>query len=416
MRSLERGLAVVAALSVGFSARLSAQIARVSVSREQLRLAFAVDTARPLGWSQGRPATFLAGYSWAVSVSGMDGPKWIGFAVSRDSTTPRRFSSLAELVRAGRAEVCQGGMAVICDDSHTTASPAADSIVVIVRDSLEIRRLFILRPESLRFSIRLPDDSADGDRGARVGVNYVDPQIPIPTVSTRAEFAAARRRYEEGIHATSRSISGLGPAPDQFWLQTGDSVAVGLREERCTFDSCSELRSPPSDSGWSIADPRVARLQLPDSIKRGPLLVSSDPRFFLKALRPGRTALIVRGIHSPNDTAVSSSPPAVVLRREILVTAPVHGVRIVTHPDTVLLHKQFTVEVRAFGSNGRRVPNVPVVLTYGSGELRYAAITTGRARIQLDTTGVARLVARVMQIADSADLVVVPAGARAPRR
>jgi hypothetical protein len=105
-----------------------------------------------------------------------------------------------------------------------------------------------------------------------------------------------------------------------------------------------------------------------------------------------------------------------VLRREILVTAPVHGVRIVTHPDTVLLHKQFTVEVRAFGSNGRRVPNVPVVLTYGSGELRYAAITTGRARIQLDTTGVARLVARVMQIADSADLVVVPAGARAPRR
>src|SRR5829696_9877633 len=93
---------------------------RVVVNRRELRLAFPVDTTEVTGWPATAPSASPYGYWWQLAVNSMDGPRWIWFAVPRDSTA-REFASFSELLRTGRAELCQGGMALICSGSALRA-------------------------------------------------------------------------------------------------------------------------------------------------------------------------------------------------------------------------------------------------------------------------------------------------------
>ena len=390
---------------------------RVSVSRRELRLAFPVDTTDVRGWPASSPSASPHGYWWQVSVRGMDGPKWIWFTVPRDSTS-REFRSFPELLRAGRAELCQGGMALVCNGTGLRVSTRRDTLVVVMRDSSEIRRLFALRPAFLRFSSLRPDDPfAVGNHSVRV--EYVEPQIPQPTAATRTEWARAVRRYDASIHSYHRSIAtderpihSGGP----LWLQAGDSMAVRVAELHCTHDSCTETRPGPTDSGWTLSDPTVARLQAPDTNARRRPYSRSDTRYFVKAHRPGRAIISVLGVRGPSDTAASSTRPERNLQRELLVTQRVSRVRFVRKPDTVRVKEAFTIDIRAFDAEQREVAGVPIELRYVDRGIDHAGTATPNLQMQLVTPALTRLIARVGQIADTAIVIVVDSSVAPPPR
>jgi alpha-tubulin suppressor-like RCC1 family protein len=389
---------------------------RVLVSRRELRIAFPVDTTDVRGWLESTPAASAQRYWWQLAVDGMDGPRWIWFTVARDSTS-REFASFADFLHAGRAELCQGGMVVYCSDDGLRAFQRRDTLVIVFRSSTEIRRLFALRPAAVEYSVQRPEDSWDASRHS-VRVEYVDPQIPLPTAATHAEWARARRRQDASINSYHRAIAGddhwlySGTA---LWLQAGDSMAVHVSEMHCTYDLCTETHPPPSDSGWSVSDSTVARLQSPDTSARR----SSSwraARYFVQALRPGRVMLAVRGVHGATDTAASSSRPERDIQRELIVTRPIARVHFVKKPDTVRVKEPFTLDLRAFDADGRELAGVPIELRYTDRGIDHGGVATPNMQIQLEAPGPTRFVARVRQFADTATVVAVDGPATpAPR-
>ena len=390
---------------------------RVAVNRRELRVAFPVDTTDVRGWPESSPTTSTQRYWWQLAVSGMDGPKWVWFNVPRDSTS-REFASFTEFLRAGRAELCKGGMALTCTDAGLRAFQRRDTLVIVLRDSAEIRRLFALRPASLGFSVQRPEDAWDAGRDS-VRVDYVEPRIPDPTAATHAEWARARRRYEASINSYHRAIGSDDDwlhSGGALWLQTGDSMPVRVAETHCSHDVCTRLLSPASDSGWSVSDTTVVRLQSPDTSARRRSFRWPAERYFVKALHPGRVVLAVRGVHSAADTAASSTRPERDLRRELIVTRRVARVRFMKKPDTVRVKEAFTLDIRAFDADGREVAGVPIELRYAERGYDRAGVATPNMQIQLDAQGLTRLVARVKQLADTATVVAVDSSsAPAPR-
>jgi hypothetical protein len=305
------GLPVLASRAVVSSAAAAPRPRpRVAVNRRELRVAFPVDTTDVRGWPATPSSASPHGYWWQLSVSGMDGPKWIWFTVTRDSTS-REFASFADLLRAGRAELCQGGMVLVCNGATLRATRHRDTLVISLRDRREIHRLFALRPTFVRFSVQRPEDAyRAGDDSVRV--DYVEPRVPQPTAATRVEWARARRRYEASVHSYYRSIASDHRSllsRGELWLEAGDSVAVRIGELRCSHDTCLETRPAPRDSGWSVSDPTIARLQTPDTSARRRTFGRADARYFVKALRPGRG---VRGaVNTPcgEHDAAGAPPP-----------------------------------------------------------------------------------------------------------
>jgi len=273
-------------------------------------------------------------------------------------------------------------------------------------------------PVFLRYSVHRPESAYDSG-GDSVQVEYVEPQIPQPTAATHVQWARARRQYEASVHSYHRSIAGgdrglhsQGP----LWLQNGDSMAIRVSELHCSHDVCTETHPTPTDSGWSVSDPTVARLQAPDTSARRRMYLRIGSRYVVKALRPGRVVLAVRGVHSVSDTAVSSTQPERNLERELVVTQPVGSVRFLRKPDTVRVKQPFTLDIRAFDVEGRALAEVPIEFSYTERGIDHAGTAIPNMQIRLEAPGTTRLVARVRQLADTVTVVVVDSSATpAPR-
>jgi hypothetical protein len=386
-------LAMVIALLAPQEARAQPDPVRVIVNRREVRVVFPRDTARAWGWSARKEPGYYPFYIWGISVEGMDGPRSLLARVDRERDEPRDFASLVTLVASARAALCLPGMFGPCDSSHTRATVDDGRVVLTLRDSAQIARRFGMRPAFVRvWQERHAKHERFADDSARV--EYIAPQIPLPDAATREDAARSQRRYEASITTISRYITG-GIHSGSLWLEVGDSAAVSVTEMQCHYDVCTSAFSTPLDSGWTIADPSIARLQLAKPNSSDTVFILGGAPRYVKALRPGRTTMRVRGIHSPSDTAPSSKPPERELAREIIVTPPIERVEIAPRPDTVRVGEIITLHVRALDHEGRDFAGLPWQLEVLDGENRGIHIGPEAVSLGFTVPGRARIAARL---------------------
>ena len=402
------GLPPLAAPAIARRRAVPPEPVRVRVSRREVRIAFPADMARAWGWSERQDPNYLPAYAWGVMIEGMDGTRTLAARAGRVGQEARDFPSLERLIQAARVQGCSGGMIAQCSDFGMQASVEDGRVVLTLRDSAQISRLFGMRPVFVSTWQQRPEEGYRFSRDS-VRVEYVSPQIPVPDAATRADAARSRRRFEESIRSTSRYISGGGDRWGRLWLVVGDSAAVHVDEMRCTYDACISSPAIVGDSGWTIDDPRVARVQ-------SAVLDTSNARFpfgparnvqYVKALRPGRTTLRVRGVHGPSDTAVSRRPPQRKLEREIIVTPPIGRVEIVTRPDTLRVRELFTFRVRVADRAGNELAGVPATLEVLDGDGRYVRDASGPVQMGLTSSGRTRIVARLGVHTDTLAVMVI---------
>jgi hypothetical protein len=344
-------------------------------------------------------------YIWSVAVPGMDGPQNLTAWVNTRTRGARQFASLSDLVKAADPVNCKGGMIPDCDDRNLTATGSGDVVTLVLRDSAQIARLFGMRPTFVQASETRPD----GDRRSSdsVRVEYVAPLIPEPDAALRADAARSRRRFEASINRIARIIEG-GSSGRGLWLAVGDSVSLRVNESHCTYDMCVEAYPRQiADSGWSVDDSRIARLQMPVPDRGSDRRSYSQPMRYLKALRPGVTYVRVRGIHGPSDTAASSPPPARAIQRVVRVTRPIGRVEVTRPPDSVFVNRILYLNARTFDIEGHSVADVPVTFEVeGEGSI-YRSWSEVPAPVTIRTRGRKRIMARAGQCADTLTVTAV---------
>lgn len=377
----------------------------VIVSRREARVVFPRDTARAWGWSDRTDPGYIAGYAWGMTVTGMDGPRTLVASVARLKDEARDFPSLEALVAAARASLCLPGMLPNCSDSSTHVAVENGRVVLTLRDSARIARLFGLRPTSVDVWQQRPEDAYRYSRDTAI-VEYVAPQIPLPDAATRADAARSQRRYEASVSRIMRYIAG-GTNWKPLWLEVGDSASVSVAEMRCHHDVCSSGYAP-TDSGWTIVDSRIARVYVPKPDTRTDVIVIvGTSRPYVKALRPGRTVLRVRGLRSPSDTAPSSEPPERQLEREVIVTPPIERVEITPRPDTMRVDEIVRLRVRVLDRGGREVAGLPWRLEVLDGPDRSIRLGPEMAPTAFTAPGRIRIAASLGGHADTVTVTVI---------
>jgi hypothetical protein len=347
-------------------------------------------------------------YMWAVSLDGMDGPRILSLRVGREAEEARNFPSLEHLVAAAPAQLCSPGMMWTCEPSPIRASVEDGHVVLTLRDSARVARLFGLRPQSVAVWQRAPGVEDASSRDSAL-VEYIAPQIPFPNAATRADAARSQRRYEASISRITRYITGR-ETWHPLWLEVGDSERVAVHEMHCKYDSCSDGHPTPVDSGWTISDTLIARLQLAERESSADMIIlsSGGGRYFVKALRPGRTTLRVRGLHSTSDTAASEKPPEAQLEREVIVTPPITRLEIAPRRDTVRTGELFTLRVRALDSRGQELAGLPWRLDVIDGSYRSIQLGPEPQRFLFTTPGRVHIAAALGAHADTLTVTVVP--------
>ena len=408
-RTLLRAVLLTSAAWPALAAQSPAESVRVLVSRREVRIEFPKDTAHAWGWSDRKDEAYSPSYAWVIHVEGMDGPRSLWVRIDDYTHETRHFPSLQSLVAAAHAQRCSPGMIAQCSDSGMRATVESRRVVLTLRDSAQIARLFGMRPMTVLAWRHAPGDGNKYSSDT-VHVHYVAPDIPLPTVATRLDAERSRRRYEESISTIVRFLDGGEPF-QPLWLETGDSVRVSLDEMYCRYDSCSSGGySALRDSGWTIVDTTIARLQRIQRDTAGDielLIVGRNAAQYVKALRSGRTALRVRGIHGPSDTAASSKPPANEIDRTIIVAPPIDRVEIVPRPDSLRALETLTLAVRVLDRDGREVAGLPWRLEVLDGEGRGIRTGPEPQSIVFTTPGRARIVARLGAHTDTMSVMVV---------
>lgn len=381
---------------------------RVVVNAREVRVVFPRDTARAWGWSDRKELGYYPMYIWGVSVDGMDGPRILAARVGRDTNEARAFPSLERLVAAAVAQLCSPGMMWHCEPSPIRASVEDGHVVLTLRDSAQVARLFGMRAKSVDAWQRAPGEDGRISRDTAV-VEYIAPQIPLPDDATRADAARSQRRYEASISNITRYIAG-GEEWHPLWLEVGDSAIVAVTELHCHHDTCMSGSSTARDSGWTISDTRVARVQPVklDSSDDIIVIYSGGARQYVKALRPGRTMLRVRGLHSAADTAPSARRPERQLEREIIVTPPIRRIEIVPRRHTVRPREIFALRVRALDARGREIVRLPWRLEVLDGEYRSIQIGPKPQRFAFTAPGRVRIAAKLGAHVDTLTVTVLP--------
>ncbi|HKG95640.1 MAG TPA: hypothetical protein VKA84_27265 [Gemmatimonadaceae bacterium] len=391
---------------------------RVLASAREVRIIFPRDTARAWGWSERDDPSVSAGYVWHVVVDGLDGPESISLQAGRGyGGGARDFPSLDSLVAAGWTLHCAAGagMSGDCARDVVAARVEAGRVVLTMRDSATIRRLFGMRPPFVRLWHARPDAESRGDVDS-VRVEYVAPQLPAPDAAMRAEAAPRRRRYEARVNEITRHISAgradlAGGVVSELWLAVGDTALLYVSEAHCSFDACGVHPSASVlDSGWSVTDSTVVALRNPPEPPRlgrsGTGSSAPAPVAAAVALRPGRTELRVRGLHSPADTMPSRTPVPRELRRRVVVTPPVGRVRIAPLPDSVYVGDTVDVRVRVTDRAGRPIEGAPAGLLVTGGSMNRFWTAAGPVRFVPTAPGRLRLIASFASFADTLTLDV----------
>ena len=157
-RTLRPAIVISALALQAPAATVSVEPVRVIVSRREVRVVFPTDSARAWGWSDRKDPDYFPAYVWGIGVDGMDGPRFLDARVDRQQDEARNFPSLEQLVAAARAELCLPGMMARCDSSGTRVSVEDGRVVLTLRDSARIARLFGLRPALVSAWLHRPED------------------------------------------------------------------------------------------------------------------------------------------------------------------------------------------------------------------------------------------------------------------
>jgi hypothetical protein len=388
---------------------------RVQVSRDELRIEFPRDTAHRWGWSAAPAEPPNAPrYSWRMEVDAIEGPSDIRFDVRSGVPFPSVFSSLRELVDTGHGFICRYGMATTCGETRMAGAAAHGRAVFTLRDSALISRTFALRPRFVRLTNDRPETSFVWDS---VPIEYSTPGVQPLDSATRANALRARRRESLAHFRVQRGIMGGRGASEHIWLVVGDSLPLVLFEVQRLEDLGMSGQRDLSDSGWAVLDPRIAQLITPSPDRESARALRSNekyitavdygpPRRFIKALRPGITAVRVRGVHGLLDAALDSDLPSGVLERDVVVTRAPQRLTITPRPDTLRADEYLDVRVRVYDAVGDSTTRVPVELecTGCIGSHYYGARPI---RISPNARGRMTLVAKLDSLADTLSIVVV---------
>jgi hypothetical protein len=351
----------------------------VRVTRSEATISFPRDTESAWGWSaDSRPS---GEYVWQIGMGEEDLPRVVLFRVVPQRA--RRFPSLAALVAAGEAHVCWPMLMIRCDETPVEAAVRGGRVVLTLRDTAAIHRLFGTRPAVALAAVGRPGNPRRGVE-ATVPVTYADPQLPPPDSAFLAWNAAARRQFVAVPRRVLRSIEPQDRGRTNFWTTTGDSLLLDVSESRCRGDACSTTLAPFADAAWSVADGTVARIR--------PVPVTAEQRrssaraalFWVVGLRPGRTLLRISNLHSALDTATSEPAVSSTVEQEIVVTGPIAAVRICPRLTRVAADTTLVLHVEAVDRAGNVFRDPPAYLQLDGGVAGYRA---GERGIPISTRG-----------------------------
>lgn len=422
---LVRRSAVLALGLVGgaTSVSLSAQTAepldfatQVVVSRNEVRVYFAPET--PNTWDSPVAAgggNGPARFRWVAMLEG-NGPGSLGLSFSADPSR-RVAPSLDSIARTGRLQYCRmtnmgGGP---CSSADIAATVEDQRIVLIYRDTLEIRQLFGLRPASVFLFRMIPSSSPDDHHFANAPVRYIDPPILLDSAQ-RLAVVRERRRREASINSYSRSIVG-GSDARTLWLVVGDSAELAVEDFHCHVDLCSSYDYPfarPHDWGrWSLSDSSIARLRpltAAEALRPGDY--NMDGAMRIVAVRPGRLKVRATGVHTSVDTMPSYNPLDTILEREVVVTRPASRLVISPRPTSMIAGTPLTFSVRLLDHLGRTIDGPVIQLKWDTyvGFVRMATDTVG---VTFTQPGRHWVTASLRMHTDSVSVDVLPAN-RAP--
>jgi hypothetical protein len=382
----------------------------VEVSRTLVRVVFPADTATRWGWFETDDTRWYDGYAWSMWVDGgMDGPRSLYWGVGPDRSAAgagsrvRRFGSLQALLRAGRGGVCRAGMVQVCDDPIPRVTVADGRVVLALRDSATIARLFGLRPAWVRVYRRTPANS----RGMSdaVLVTYVEPQIPEPTIAVLDDAARSRRAYEAGVTRISRRIGGWPSSWPALWALVGDTLRLEVEESTCHHDVCSSSDAV-ADSGWWAEDTTIVRLEPPTSATQD-RAHERVPRVRLVGLRRGRTTLHVHGVRSGADTMPGGEHLPSELTREVVVTP--RPARLALHPaaDTARPGRPLRIGIEVGDAAGDPIPDAPVEVTADMGSYRRGTVGTVSISVTFERPGSRLVTASLGGLADTVLVTVL---------
>jgi hypothetical protein len=382
----------------------------VEVSRTLVRVVFPADTATRWGWFEADDTRSYDGYSWSMWVDGgMDGPRSLYWGVGPDRSAAgaagrvRRFGSLKALLSAGRGGVCRAGMAQVCDAPRPRVTVDDGRVVLALRDSATIARLFGLRPARVRVYRRTPADS----RGTSdsVLVTYVGPQIPEPTPAVRDEAARSRRAYEASVTRISRRIGGWPRSWPALWAPVGDTLRLEVEETTCHHDLCSSF-GEAVDSGWWAEDTTIVRVGPPTRVARDGAY-ERGPRVRLVGLRPGRTTLHVRGLRSGADTMAGGEHLPGELAREVVVTPRPARLALHLAADTARPGRPFRIGIEVGDAAGDPILDAPVEVTADVGSYRRETVGTVSISVTFERPGSRQVTASLGGLADTVLVTVL---------
>lgn len=401
-------LVVAAALRPGVQQPAGLDATRVRVSRREVRILFPAETTHRWGWSRRNASDLSASYGWTVLVDGIESPRLLSLSLLQTDERPRTFASLEDVVAAGVTQLCNTGMARQCSDAGFRAEVEGDRVALTLRDTSVITQLFSMRPPTVDVYRGRPGVS---DRPGKVRVEYVDPQIPEPDSTQRADVARRRRQYQASVNSITRSIG----AATQFGaptilLETGDSAVISVNEMHCSFDVCGGFAAGVPDTSWTLDDTTVAVIRRPGPKAVDGMLVYSSEGPYLHGRRPGTTMLHVHGIRLPSDTMPSRDPVPSNLQRELRVLPNLDRVQVVPRRDTVRAGETVEFRTRVITRSGEAVTDLPVEWRVQKKPYAEAGVQASRS-VRFDSTGTALIVARVGRRVDSLTVVVIP-----PRR
>jgi hypothetical protein len=388
---------------------------RVRASRDELRIVFPRDTAHHWGWSAPLQPGYRARYSWEMDIHTIGGESTVGFAVS-SVALPREFRSPEELLGVARGYLCSRVVYATCTEIDATASFEDGRPVFTVRDRASISWLFAMRPTFVRLSRDRPEatriDAWDGVR-----VEYRAPSVAPLDSAIRATAVRASRLEHLERFRVSRGIVGGGALADGNLIVVGDSAPLWLAETQSSYDTGTSGQRDLTDSGWTVLDPRVARLQRPSAtpIPMRERLLNGPPRMYVKALRAGTATIRVRGVHGRLDAALESEPAPGMLERTIVVSRPPQRLEITPRPDTLRMGEPLVVRVRVYDAQGEYTDRASLWLESGERDPHYYD-GSRPARVSFMTPGRKSIVARLGALADTLTLIVVDSATTPPPR
>lgn len=398
--------------------------ARVVVSRREVRVVFPPEPAGPWRWTARDLARNEATFSWTMELdSAVGGPGSMSLTFESRERADGVIHTLAELVDTAWTSVCGGGMVNPCTFHLPTARVEDGRVVLVLRDSAEIARLFGLRPSHVRVRrehlarAHLAHDS--------VRVEYVEPAIPVPDAALRAHAARATREYEASVNTYARRISAWMDNDDlpTLWMWVGDTITVFANETHCHYDYCSMPGPMEKRGAWTVEDTSVARLL--------PVSTPGHPFRRIVAVEQGSTRVTVTGLGSPADTLPGGDSLPGKVTREILVRQRPARVELSASDTVVAAGETVTIHAAAFDGHGRVVEGAPVRMEAPMGiqtrvhtgpePLLFAASAPGRYEVRASlASATATLVITVQSLPPAPGSgVAVPAddadGPRPPR-